>query len=544
MSAIANPTRSTDGADFDVIVIGAGFAGLYALHRLRQQGLTVRVYDAADGIGGTWWWNRYPGARVDFLGGPFYCYTFSEEIAREWDWTETQPDQPAILSYLNFVADKLDLRRDIQLGTQVTSPRFDRSDHRWHVTLGDATPASCRFLICAAGTLSAPFEPDLPGLDQFTGEYFHTGRWPQDDEVSFAGKRVGVIGTGSSAVQAIPIIAEQAQQLTVFQRTPQFTIPAANQPMPAELLTESQQNWTKTRCEMLESPAGAPLAYGERSQRSALSDTADRRNEVYESLWHTGGARIVFSSYNDLMTNVDANQTIAEFIRTKIRETVTDPATAAKLLPDHLFGTKRVIPNTNYYETFNRPNVTLVDLRADPIHSITATGVQTASGEHPLDMLILATGYDAMTGSLRRLNPSFGATNLQDKWADGVRTYLGLAVAGLPNLFMVHGPQSPSVLYNMPLGAERQTDWIVECIAALDQRGVVEIEPAAAAEDEWAARVSALAGTTLYPQAESWYMGSNIPGKPREFMVYLDALGYYQTLEQVAVAGYAGFVLT
>jgi cyclohexanone monooxygenase len=529
---------------FDVVVVGAGFAGLYALHRLRQAGLKVRVYDRAAGVGGTWWWNRYPGARVDFLGGPFYCYTFSEEIVREWKWAETQPDRAAIVEYLNFVADRLDLRRDIQLNTTVEAPHFESNDHRWHLSLSDGSQVSCRFLVCAVGTLSDPYEPNLPGLENFTGDRFHTGRWPQDHEVSFEGKRVGIIGTGSSAVQAIPIIAETADRLTVFQRTPQFTIPAGNQPMPPALLADAQHNWARMRAEMLTSTAGAPLAYGERSQRSARSDSPETRRAVYESLWDSGGARIVFSSYNDLFLDVEANESIAEFIRAKIRATVTDPETAEKLMPDHLFGTKRVILNTNYYETFNQPNVELVDLRSEPIQTFEANAVRNERAAYPIDMLIMATGYDAMTGALRRLNPSAGASvQLRNRWADRVRTYLGIAVAGLPNLFLVHGPQSPSVLYNMPLGAERQLDWITECILAMNERGIDEIEPTTSAEDEWAAVVKATADYTLYPRTDSWYMGANIPGKPREFMVYLDALQYYRTLAEVAATDYAGFEL-
>lgn len=529
---------------FDVVVIGAGFGGMYALYRMRQAGLDVVVFDRAGGVGGTWWWNRYPGARVDFLGGPFYCYTFSEEIVREWNWAETQPDGTSVLEYLNFVADRLDLRRDIELNTEVESPRFDPADHRWHLSLSDGSQVSCRFLVCAVGTLSDPYEPDLPGLGSFAGERFHTGRWPQEREVSFAGKRVGIIGTGSSAVQAIPVIAKTAARLTVFQRTPQFTIPAANQPMPAELLADAQQNWQRMRDEMLASPAGAPLASGERSQRSALTDSPRTRQAVYESLWRAGGARIVFGSYSDLLLDAAANQTIAEFIRTKIRETVTDPVTAEKLIPDHFFGTKRVILNTNYYETFNRPNVELVDLRSESIETFEAHAIRTRRTAYPVDMLIMATGYDAMTGALRRLNPTAGdSVELRSRWADGVRTYLGMAVAGLPNLFMVHGPQSPSVLYNMPLGAERQLDWITECIAAMFERGIDEIEPTVSAEQDWADTVKATADRTLYPRTESWYMGANIPGKPREFMVYLDALGYYRTLAEVAATDYAGFEL-
>jgi cation diffusion facilitator CzcD-associated flavoprotein CzcO len=544
MSESATPENAAPAGEqvLDAIIIGAGYSGMYALHRFRELGLKVRVYDQAGGVGGTWWWNRYPGARVDFPGGPLYCYTFSEELAKEWDWTETHPDQPSVLAYLNYVADKFDLRRDIQLETRVEAAEFDERARRWRIRTSDGQPVSSRYLICAVGTLSAAYKPAIPGLHDFAGETFHTGHWPQDKHVDFTGKRVGVIGTGSSGIQAIPRIAETAGHLTVFQRTPQYTIPARNKPLAPEVMRKVQDNWPETRREMIQSPAGFPLA--SLPTRAALDDTPEERTKVYEALWAQGGPAILFS-YTDLLTNPEANRTLADFVRSKIRETVTDAETAEKLLPDYFIGAKRPPLDSDYYETYNRENVTLVDLREDPIAAITTSGVRTRSGEHhPLDMLVLATGYDAMTGALRRLNPTGrGGTKLDQKWADGAHTYLGMATANFPNLFMIHGPESPSVLYNMPMGAERQVDWVANCITYMQEHGLDVIEPAPAAELEWGAQVAELANQTLYPLTDSWYTGANIPGKPRQFAIHLNGILFYQTLDDVAANNYEGFVL-
>lgn len=525
----------------DVAIIGAGFGGLYAVHRLRQLGLSLRAYDAAGGVGGTWWWNRYPGARVDFPGGPFYCYTFSEELAREWDWQETQPDQRSVLAYLEFVADKFDLRRDIQLDTRIKSARFDEPSQRWQLETDSGERVSAQFLVCATGTLSAQATnlPDIPGLADFAGEMYHTGHWPQE-KVDFAGKRVGVIGTGSSAVQAIPIIAREAGHLTVFQRTPQYTVPARNRPVPPEITRLTKESWPQLRENMLNSRQGAPFTPKE--LRSALEDDPEQRRKVYEEGWEQG-ALAFLTTYADTLTNPESNRYISDFVREKITQTVREPQVAAKLMPDYYFATKRQIFDDGYFETFNRDNVTLVDLREDPIESVTPDAVVTRSGEHPLDMLVLATGYDAMTGALRRLNPAGrGGQQLADEWADSVRTHLGLCISGFPNLFMIHGPESPSVLFNMPLGAELQTDWIADCIAHLRRHGLTTIEPKPDAERGWSAQVKAIADQTLFPHTDSWYTGANIPGKPREFAIHLAGNEYYRSLAEEATNGYPEFV--
>lgn len=527
-------------AHYDAVVVGAGFGGLYALHHLRQMGLAVRVYEGAGGVGGTWWWNRYPGARVDFPGSPFYCYTFSEELMHEWDWAETQPDQASVLAYLEYVADRFDLRRDIQLETWVSDARYDEAAQRWQLETSAGEHVSAQFLICAVGTLSAAYKPNIPGIDSFTGECYHTGRWPQEP-VSFAGKRVGVIGTGSSGVQAIPEIAREAAHLTVFQRTPQYSIPARNRPVDPEMVRDARENWEALRAKMNASPVGSPFAV---TERSAFDDTPEQRQARYETLWQQGGLHLLFGSYADIMTNKEANRTLADFVRGKIREIVRDPQTAAKLMPDYYLGTKRQLLDNGYFETFNRDNVTLIDLREDPIQAITPTGMRTATGDHQLDMLVLATGFDAMTGALLRLNPKGrGNVRLAEKWRTRFDSYLGITIAEFPNLFMIHGPGSPSVLFNMPLGAELESTWIGNCVRYLREHGLGAIEATPDAEKSWDREVSEFANPTLYPLTDSWYTGANIPGKPRQFCVHLGGPLYFQRIAEVAAKGYEGFVL-
>jgi cyclohexanone monooxygenase len=540
------PPVVDDGVrQLDAVVIGAGYGGMYALYRLRELGLSVQAYEAADGVGGTWWWNRYPGARVDFPGGPFYCYTFSEELVKGWDWTERLPDQPAVLAYLNFVADHLDLRRDIHLGTAVRAAHFQESTGRWLVETSTGERVSARFLISAVGTLSAPNKPAIPGLEDFAGECFHTGQWPRDREVDFTGKRVGVIGTGSSGVQSIPEIAKRAGHLTVFQRTPQYSIPAGNRPLTDEFVRAAVDNWEQVRGEMFTTQLGAPLACGRPAELMASEHTPEQRRAVYEQFWRDGGLGILFSSYTDLLTDPEANETLAEFVRAKIREIVRDPATAEKLMPTYYIGTKRQILDDGYYQTFNRDNVDLVDLRSEPIEAVTASGVRTGAREYPLDMLVLATGYDAMTGALLRMDVvGRDGLTLRQKWSDGPHTYLGVTVAGFPNLFLIHGPESPSVLFNMPLGAELLGDWIAGCITHLHDRRASVVEADPAAEPGWAEEVRAIAEDTLFPRTESWYTGANIPGKPRRFSVHLGGVEYHEQLAQLAADGYPGLVFS
>jgi cation diffusion facilitator CzcD-associated flavoprotein CzcO len=534
----SSKTRVTE---YDAIVIGAGFGGMYALHTLRAQGLKVRVYDEAAGVGGTWFWNRYPGARVDYPGGPFYCYTFSEELLREFDWPEKQPDQPTVLRYLNFVADRLDLRRDIELETRITGAVYDEAAQRWDVTTGKGTHARAQFLICATGALSATHVPPIPGVDSFKGECYHTGRWPHDRQVVFKGKRVGIIGTGSSGIQSTPVVAREAAHLTVFQRTPQYTVPAGNCPTDQELVADARADWSKYRNLMLATPIGSPEAP---STIRACEHTPEQRRETYERAWQKGGlGPILVSTYCDIVTDRQSNDWLAEFVRDKIRSIVRNPDTARKLLPSYLIATKRQVMDEGYYESFNRDNVSLVDLREDPIVEITPDGIRTQSGHHQLDMLIFATGFDAITGALQKINPrGRGGVPLTERWAARFNSYLGLTIPGLPNLFMIHGPESPCVLYNMPLGAERQSDWIRECILHMRRHGIGAIEPAPGVDRTWAKEVEEVAALSLFPQTESWYTGSNIEGKHRQFAVHLGGPNYYARIQEIAERGYEGFV--
>lgn len=530
---------------YDVIVIGAGVSGMYALHRLRGMGLSVRVYDGAPKVGGTWWYNCYPGARVDGPSAPLYGYTFSDELVNEWDWTETQSSQPEVLSYLEHFADRFDLRRDIQLETWVQDARYDEAAQRWLVETSTGLRASASFLICAVGALSAPNKPDIPGIDDFAGECIHTGSWPQEP-VSFAGKRVGVIGTGSSGIQVIPEIAKEADHVTVFQRTPQYTVPARNRPLAPEERAVVRENWEQIKTAMMTPPADdatLPMAPG--NGRSAFGDTPEQRQALYEQLWEQGTLAFVYGNYPELLVNEEVNREVCAFLQGKIREIVHDPETAAKLMPDHFYGTKRPILDSGYYETYNRDDVTLVDLRRDPIERMTSAGVRTATGEHPIDVLVLATGFDAISGAMLRLDPQGrGGIRLKEKWASRFHNYLGLMISDFPNLFMIHGPGTPGVLYIMPLGAELETDWIASCVRHLREQGLGAVEPTQDAERAWDGEVNALADKTLFPRTESWYTGANIPGKPRHFTVHLGGPAYFQRIAEVAEKGYEGFVFT
>ena len=523
---------------YDAVVIGAGVSGMYALHHLREMGLSVRVYDGASDIGGTWWYNRYPGARVDGPGSPFYCYTFSDEFMNEWDWAETQSEQSAVLSYLEHVADKLDLRRDIQFETWVQDARYDEASQRWTIETSTGVRASARFLICAVGALSTANMPDIPGIDDFAGEIYHTGQWPHEP-VSFEGKRVAVIGTGSSGIQAIPEIAKEAAHVTVLQRTAQYAFPAGNRPITPEQMAEARANWETTRAKMNAHPGGFPV---DTHTRSALEATPEEREALYEKLWQRGSFHFFLDSYNDIAISEEANKTLADFVKGKIREIVKDPETAEKLMPDHFVMTKRPILENGYFETFNRDNVTLVDLREDPVERFTESSVVTRTGEHPIDMLVLATGFDAISGSMLRLDPKGrGGVSLKERWKDRFHNYLGLMIAGFPNLFMIHGPGSPGVFYNMPLGAERQMGWIGRCIRHLREHGLGAIEATTDSEEAWGAEVTGIANATLFPRTDSWWTGANIPGKPRGFSAYLGGSLYYHRLSDVESKGYEGF---
>jgi cyclohexanone monooxygenase len=525
----------------DAVIVGAGFAGLYMLHRLRGIGLSSRVIEAADGVGGTWYWNRYPGARCD-IESLEYQYGFEDDLPREWKWTERYASQPEILAYLNHVADRYDLRRDIQLETRVTKARFDEPSARWEVETDRGDRYSARFCIMATGCLSAPKRPDFKGLDSFEGDWYHTGYWPHEG-VDFSGKRVGVIGTGSSGIQSIPLIAKQARHLTVFQRTANFSVPAHNGPIDPAYERSMTEHYTEVRERARQSHVG--ILANTANDKPALAVSEEERSEEFESRWQDGGFAMS-GAFNDLMLNKEANDTAAEFVRAKIREIVKDPVTAELLCPkDYPFATKRLCVDTDYFETFNRDNVTLVDIKTSPIEEITTKGLRTQDAEYELDCLVFATGFDAMTGALLAVDiEGRDGVTLGAKWAGGPRTYLGLQVAGFPNLFTVTGPGSPSVLSNMIVAIEQHVDWITECVEYLLEHGLQTIEATVEAEDAWVDHVNQVANFTLFPQANSWYVGANVPGKPRVFMPYVGGLGTYtQKCSQVAANGYEGFAL-
>lgn len=531
------PTPATE--QYDVLVIGAGVSGMYAIHHFRQMGLSVRAYDGASDVGGTWWYNRYPGARVDGPGSPYYCYTFTDELMKEWDWEETQSEWSAVLAYLEHVADRFELRRDIEFETWVTSARYDEATQRWTIETSTGKRASARFLICAVGALSTTNMPDVPGIKDFAGEAYHTGRWPHEP-VSFEGKRVAVIGTGSSGIQAIPEIAKEAAHVTVLQRTAQYAFPAGNRPISPDEMEEARKSWQTIRAKMIAHPGGFPA---DPHSRSALAATPEEREALYEKLWQRGSFKFFLESYNDIAVSEEANATMGDFVKKKIRQIVRDPAIAEKLIPNHFVMTKRPILENGYFEAYNRDNVTLVDLRTDPIERFTKTSVVTKSGEHPIDMLVLATGYDAISGTMLRLDPrGRGGISLKERWKDRFHNYLGMTIVDFPNLFMIHGPGSPGVFYNMPLGAERQIGWIGECIRHMREHGLGAIEPTKESEAAWGAETTALANATLFPRTDSWWTGANVPGKPRYFSAYLGGSIYYQRIADVASKDYAGFV--
>ncbi|HEY3065601.1 MAG TPA: NAD(P)/FAD-dependent oxidoreductase [Methylomirabilota bacterium] len=525
----------------DAVVVGAGFAGLYMLHRLRGLGLSTRVFETGDGIGGTWYWNRYPGARCD-VESMDYSYSFCDELQQQWCWSERYASQPEILQYIDHVADRFDLRRDIQLGTRVTSAVFDDATGRWTIETDRGDRVSAAFCIMATGCLSDAQLPAIKGRETFAGRSYHTGRWPHEG-VDFTGQRVGVIGTGSSAIQSIPLIAQQAAHLFVFQRTPNYSVPAHNAPLDRDYERRVKATYADFRQQARESRVGF---VAERSGDSALAVAPDERQREYEKRWHRGGLGFA-ATYTDLLLDKAANDTAAEFFRAKIRAIVRDPAVAEALTPtDYPLGTKRLCVDTGYYATFNRPNVTLVDLRKTPIAAITPGGVRTSDAEYAVDSLVFATGFDAMTGALLNIDIRGRAgQTLREKWAAGPRTYLGLAIAGFPNLFTITGPGSPSVLSNMIVSIEQHVDWIAACLDYMRAHGRRRIEATIAAEEAWVAHVNEVGNLTLYPLAKSWYTGANVPGKPRIFMPYIGGVGTYrQKCDEIAANGYAGFALT
>lgn len=524
----------------DVIVIGAGFAGLYAVHRAACAGLSVTALEAAPDVGGTWYWNRYPGARCD-VESVDYSYSFDEGLQQSWRWSERFAAQPEILAYLRHVADRFDLRRHYRFGVDVVGAGFDRG--RWHVDTAAGTTYAAQFLLCATGCLSAVNRPNIPGADDFSGEVYFTAAWPREDPV-LRGKRVGLVGTGSSGIQVAPIIAAEAESLVVFQRSANYTIPMPNRPWSAEEQRQIQEQYPERRRASAYAPAGTP--HGTYHQNAVDTEPHERAEALWQR-WREGGV-LFAKTFPDQTSDPSANDIARTFVEERIREIVADPAVATDLIPvDHPIGTKRICTDNGYYATFNRDNVRLVNLRREPIEAITADGVRTTAATYPCDVLIFATGFDAMTGALTRIDPRGpGGERLRDIWAEGPLTFLGLMVPGLPNLFTISGPGSPSVLANMVLHAEVQVDWVIDLVRAVRRLGVSEVEPRRDAAAAWTAHVAQAAERTLFPRAaSSWYLGANIEGKKRVFMPYIGGFGSYRRhCDDVARRDYAGLVLT
>ena len=523
----------------DAVVVGAGFAGLYMLHRLRQQGLSAQVFEKGTGVGGTWYWNRYPGARCD-VESMEYSYQFDSDLQQEWNWTERYAAQPEILEYANHVADRFDLRDQIQFNTAVSRAEFDEAQQRWLVTTDQGESLSAQYLVMATGCLSSSNLPQIPGQESFTGATYHTGQWPHEG-VDFTGLEVAVIGTGSSAIQSIPVIAEEAEHLYVLQRTPNYSIPAHNGPLEPQVQQQIKDDYSGLRERGALSPFGIAFEW---NIDSALVATDAERKAEYEKRWQMGGLGFL-GAYGDLLFSGDANDTAAEFVRGKIRDIVDDPVVAEVLSPMQTFGCKRVCADTGYYATFNRDNVTLVDLQEQPIQGFLEQGIITHKQVIEVDVIVYATGFDAMTGAILKVDiVGRGGQSLRDKWAEGPKTFLGLGTSGFPNLFIITGPGSPSVLTNMLPSIEQNVEWISDCIEHMRQQGQVTIEATSSAEQAWVGEVNELADRTLFPTCNSWYLGANIPGKPRVFMPYIGFPAYVEKCAEVASEGYAGFALS
>lgn len=522
----------------DVVVVGAGFAGLYLIFKLRKLGFSFRVFEKGSGVGGTWYWNRYPGARCD-VESMQYSYSFDEDLQQDWEWSERFSAQPEILEYANHVADRFDLRKHIEFDTTVTNAHFNDNAELWDITTDLGETISAKHCIMATGCLSSAQVPKFDGLDDYQGETYHTGQWPHEG-VDFTGKRIAVIGTGSSGIQAIPVLAEQAEHVTVFQRTPNYSIPSRNGPMTKEYERSWKDDYAALREEARMTAKGNVRDVNNESAKEA---SEDRRREVYEERWANGGAAFM-GSFNDIVVDQASNDTAAEFVREKIRETVKDPATAELLAAKgYPIGTKRICIDTHYFETYNRDNVELVDVKDTPIERITKDGVVTGGRSFKFDAIVFATGFDAMTGALFKMDiQGRGGEKLEEKWHAGPRTYLGVMSAGFPNLFMITGPGSPSVLSNMMVSIEQHVDWVTDSLVHMRETHQDIMEPTVEAEEEWVQHVSDVAYKTLFPKAASWYMGANIPGKPRIFFPYIGGVGRYRTIcDDVVAKGYKGF---
>ncbi len=522
----------------DLVIVGAGFGGLYGIHRAQLLGLSVRAFEGGDDVGGTWYWNRYPGARCD-VESVEYSYGFSEELQQEWVWSERYAGQPELLRYAQHVAERFNLRHAITFGTRVLSATYDDAAGHWEISASNGEQVSARFVVLATGCLSAANVPDIPGLETFSGRVLHTGRWPRE-AVDFSGQRVAVVGTGSSAIQAIPIIARDAAQLFVFQRTASYSVPARNAPLSSEELFRIKADYAGFRARNRAMPGGFGADLGWNTA-SALDYTAEQRDAQYEERWRRGGFAFI-GSFGDTSVNKAANDLAADFIRRKIKGIVNDPAVAELLCPEQPVGCKRMALDTGYFETFNRENVTLVDISQHPIEHVDSTGLSVNGEHYEVDMLVMATGYDAMTGSYTGIDiKGRDGRQLKEAWAGGPITYLGLGVPDFPNLFIVAGPGSPSVLTNMVLAAEQHVDWIIDCIDFMNTHDLATIEAKDEAAQQWVEHVNGIAALTLYPTCNSWYLGANIPGKARVFMPLLGFPDYEVRCNEVAAAGYSGF---
>ncbi|MBM7516612.1 flavin-containing monooxygenase [Nocardioides nitrophenolicus] len=531
----------TTPATRDLVIVGAGLAGIYAMYRALERGLDVVGVEAGDSVGGTWYWNRYPGARCD-VESVDYSYSFDRRLEQEWRWTERFATQPEIRAYLDHVADRYDLRRHFTFGRRVTAAQFDDDASTWTVTLDDGSSLRSRWMMMATGCLSAPHRPDLPGIDEFAGTTLYTAQWP-DEPVDLAGKRVGLIGTGSSGIQAAPLLAERARSLTVFQRTANYTVPARNRPLTDEEWQRVQETYPQRRESSRYAPAGSLSTTHE---RKATEVSAEERQRAFEARWQEGGV-LFAKTFPDQSTDLVANDYAREFAEAKIREIVADPAVADDLVPDdHPIGTKRIVTDTGYYAMYNRENVELVNLRTHPIEQVTSWGIKTADASYELDVLVFATGFDALTGALTAIDVRGprGAV-LADEWAGGPTTYLGLGVAGFPNLVTLNGPGSPSVLANMATHTEQQVDWGMELIGHCRAHGIDQAEPRRDAAEKWTEHLGEVAEGTLFVKAASWYLGANIEGKKRTFMPYIGGFGTYRrACDRARDNGYEGYVLT
>jgi cyclohexanone monooxygenase len=550
MIALANRNREVEAAmsecsdsvkHRDVIVVGAGFGGLYALYHLRKRGLSVQVLEAGPGIGGTWFWNRYPGARCD-IESYQYSYSFSEEIQREWKWSQHYAPQPEILRYINFIADRLDLRRDIELNARVAKATFDDFAHRWTVATEAGERFQARYCIMAMGCLSIPLDPSIPGLKNFKGELYRTTDWPKDG-VALRGKRVGLVGTGSTGVQLTPPVSAEAAHLTVFQRTPNYSIPANNHAVTPDYEKKWKSNYGELRREARRTRNNT---LNEAGNRAGASLSREEREREFEARWNASGSAggIGFMyAFTDMLTDREVNAHASEFVKRKIGDIVRDPTTAEKLTPKgYGIGGKRICVDTDYFKTFNRDNVSLVDLRSEPIKEVSARGIRSERQEYALDVIILATGFDAITGALLRVDiRGRRAVRLRDLWTEGPKTYIGMMIAHMPNLFVITGPGSPSVFTNMVTSVEQHVEWIADCIAYMRAGNYVEIEASQEAQEKWVAEVNRVADRTIMPGSNSWYVGANVPGKPRVFMPYLGGAAHYnEVCGEVAKKGYEG----